>query len=199
VFKRIFGLVAILALLVGTLVPAMASAETSATRTYFGQDSLTVRAGQTFTMDIMVEGLPGATGHQINLQHGLEVTVLQVECSGIFQGAHSLGPVSVQGGTLVGCYTLPAREIQGSGAIITLKLQAQDDTSISLGVGGGFGTEFSNGGYSVSPGDTSDTLAVTVQQDRQRGRYRYDSARDSGRGGQITRLCDRLSRYGYTC
>lgn len=105
--------------------------------------------------------LPGADGVQLNIQHPNIVTVTSPSCTGIFQGANGLGPTPVSGGTLMGCFLLTGNVSATTGNVMTFVVTRVGPGSamLSFGLGGGFGTQFSDGGTSISPGVTN-TLQI---------------------------------------
>lgn len=109
------------------------------------------------TFKMSVQGLPLANGVQIKVKHGADDTyVAALQCTGVFSGALPLGPVSVQGGTLVGCYySTPGTYAQGSGEVIQLTIHNsavhRSCESLQRGMEVGFETAFSKDGETVSP------------------------------------------------
>ena len=156
---------ALVVLLVIYLVGPTPWARADATSTSFSPAAVTLSTiGASDTITVSTLAVDATTdGVQINVQHSDNVAVSAPACVDIFLGGVPAGPTAVTGGTLIGCALVGADVTGPTGAVMTFVLTAVDcgSETLTFGIGGGFGTEFSDGGTGIGPGDTSSTVAVT--------------------------------------
>jgi hypothetical protein len=133
--------------------------------TTFTQTSVSLPAiGSQATITLQAQGVDaGADGVQLNIQHTSAVTVTGPACVGIFSGATVVAPAATTGGTLIGCQFLTQGQNVSAttGNVMTFVLTRVGTANpiLSLLTGGAFGTQFSDGGSAIGPGQTN-TLQV---------------------------------------
>ena len=80
--------------------------------------------------------------------------VSEPNCVGAFQGSPMLGPNSVSGGTLIGCFFFSGNVVASAGGVMTFKLTRvadfSTDQTVAFGFGGPGGTQFSDSGIAVN-------------------------------------------------
>jgi hypothetical protein len=136
-----------------------------ATSTSFNPTTLGLaNIGSLATVTVTTLNVPAsADGIQLNIQHTSAVTVTGPACVGIFSGATVIGPTATQGGNLVGCQFLNAAQnvsaTTGNVMTFVLTRAASSNPLLTLLVGGALGTQFSDGGTPIEPGQTN-TLQV---------------------------------------
>lgn len=98
-------------------------------------------------------------GVQMYIQHDDSLEVSSPVCTGIFQGATILPTVKMHGGTLIGCFFLSRNVDSTEGSVITFQLTRvgnfSQDQVLTLGLEGSTGSQFSDAGSPVPPGQTS--------------------------------------------
>ena len=146
--------------------PHMARAD--ATSTSFNPTTVTLAsngASATITVET-VDADAESDGVQINIQHSDAVTITSPACVDVFSEANVLGPSAVEGGTLIGCFLLSGDVSATTGDVMTFVVTrvGPGNPVITFGVGGGLGTQLSDGGATVGPGATN-TLRVVGPAD----------------------------------
>ncbi|NQW18528.1 MAG: hypothetical protein HQ478_13680 [Chloroflexi bacterium] len=124
----------------------------------FGQTSIGLGTGGSTVIDIDVAGVPaGVDGIQVNIQHSSRFSVTNPLCAGIFTGAVLTAPVSVTGGTLIGCAFLAADISTGDGTAMTFQLNrlSSGDETIRMATTGSFATKFADDGSPINPALTN--------------------------------------------
>jgi hypothetical protein len=133
--------------------------------TSFSPTTVMLAVGSSATVTVKTVGVQSAAdGVQLNIQHSGDVTITSPACVGIFAGSSPVGPAATTGGTLISCFFGPgAGDVKGTtGDVMTFVVTrvGMGSPLLTLGLGGGFGTQFSDAGTTLGPGVTN-TLQIT--------------------------------------
>lgn len=135
----------------------------NAAATAFDPTSLSLALGGSTTISVVATRVSlGADALQVNVQHSNAFTVTRPQCAGMFAGGTVTSPAATGGGTLIGCFLQSGNVSATSGAVMTFVLTRTGPgaAAITFGVGGSFGTQYSDGGSAIGPGNTG-ALQVT--------------------------------------
>lgn len=155
------------ALVVTALLWRTQPVESNAVSTAFSPTRVSLPLiGNNATITLATVGIDaGADAVQINIQHTGGVSITSPACVGIFNGGTALPPVAVEGGTLIGCFLGPGKNVSATtGNIMTFGVTrlGNGQFTLSFGLTGAFATQFSDAGNSILPGKTN-TLQITPE------------------------------------